>query len=575
MASLLVLVFWLEDRKTSIVELDCVPEEDRDPGKIAKVKWDDGSSYPAQIIKIAKCVKTLEQAEAKFLEKFNSLNNSDNQVQGKRQIKKPLKSNVTAVAVELARTLGEKVELPSELAVTKAAAAREKRFINSHIRQSESIEDSLALQSENVSKVKRSLEFHDDDHDDDDEDDDDTDANKTTSFKRAKVLSDDGIQHQSPTSLTSCVDATPRTRCDKCRALSSNINPTSVEFVRALAQFCGLAPSVQPTFKPCLPSPTSNSDKSEAGQLKPVAVEPGHKRVELTAGSGLFLKKSSKVTSVVSAAGDAEKLTRLIIQDLYGDQLKQKGISALGQGKGKKGIGKTDLKNIYAFISRNSTITCRKGKKDEELQDFTFQEFIRVVNKKLQSASRDRSNNKTAKRKLDLDEPTQSTATPRPPTTPVICAGTPSKSWNVQDNSSTGIQGQNQVEQPSHTSTQLLSPSTVQHPPQSHQLGTQGQNQVEQPSHTSTQLLSPSTVQHPPQSHQLENPLHLKDTSTPMKYSSYHQYYPGGPPSQPFYHSSSYSMPPPQSYYYYGHPNYQHEYQASPTLLDRSTLMSL
>lgn len=78
-----------------------------------------------------------------------------------------------------------------------------------------------------------------------------------------------------------------------------------------------------------------------------MSVDPGHKKVELTAGSGLFLKKSSKVTSVVSAAGDAEKLTRNVIQDLYGDQLKQKGVSALGQGKSKKGIGKTDLKNIY------------------------------------------------------------------------------------------------------------------------------------------------------------------------------------------------------------------------------------
>ncbi|KAE8738232.1 hypothetical protein FOCC_FOCC016291 [Frankliniella occidentalis] len=133
--------------------------------------------------------------------------------------------------------------------------------------------------------------------------------------------------------------------------------------------------------------------------LQPLTVECGHKKVELTAGSGLFLKKASKSKAVLSANGDPDRLTREILTVLYGDKLRQPGISALGQGKQKLGIGETDLQNIFSFVCRNSKLTGRVDKKGKELPSFTFNAFIKSVNKKLKTASRDRMTSATASSK--------------------------------------------------------------------------------------------------------------------------------------------------------------------------------
>ncbi|KAK3909658.1 Collagen alpha-1(XXVII) chain A [Frankliniella fusca] len=370
MAKLQVLVFWLDDRKTSIVDISNAPECDREPGKVAKVQWADGSHYPAQVIKVSKCLKTLEQAEVKFLEKFNSLNKGQSQVQGKRQVKK-CEQDVVASAVQVANALAEKVQLPPELAAVKIAAAREKRLVNNNIKCAESAADSVAALSENVSSAKRSLEFYSDDE---------ADANASTSPEKLKEVSPvDGTERQTPKR-----QGVIETSCANCRRLSSYINPSSMEFLKALSQFCDLDTESD------IPPPTRN-DSTEVWHLKPLPIDSGHKKVELTAGSGLYLKKASKSRAVVSSGGDPEKLTRDIIQELYGDKLRQKGISALGHGKKRMGIGQTDLQNIYSFVCRNSTISARKGKNNVDLPDYTFQAFIRIVNKKLHTASRDRS----------------------------------------------------------------------------------------------------------------------------------------------------------------------------------------
>lgn len=49
---MLALVFWLLEKRTSIVEIDCIFEEDRHPGRIAQVLWGK-ERHPAQVVKIA------------------------------------------------------------------------------------------------------------------------------------------------------------------------------------------------------------------------------------------------------------------------------------------------------------------------------------------------------------------------------------------------------------------------------------------------------------------------------------------------------------------------------------------
>lgn len=71
-------------------------------------------------------------------------------------------------------------------------------------------------------------------------------------------------------------------------------------------------------------------------------------QVELTPGSGLFISKAAKSKVVVNAANDPYKLTRDILIELYGDQLKKKGLSAKGNGDAKEGIEDLDLLNIYS-----------------------------------------------------------------------------------------------------------------------------------------------------------------------------------------------------------------------------------
>lgn len=51
-AKMRALVFWLLEKRTSIVDIECLFEEDRHPGRIAQVLWGK-ERHPAQVIKIA------------------------------------------------------------------------------------------------------------------------------------------------------------------------------------------------------------------------------------------------------------------------------------------------------------------------------------------------------------------------------------------------------------------------------------------------------------------------------------------------------------------------------------------
>ncbi|KAK3920618.1 ATPase synthesis protein 25, mitochondrial [Frankliniella fusca] len=365
------LVFWVDDQKTSVVDIGAVPECDRDAGKVTKVVWQDGASYPAQVLKISKCPKTLHNAEENFLKKYNSLSEDS-----KRQSKQPLNPTV-ATAIQVARSLGERVELPPQQAAEKSAISKQRRMDNANVKEVESTSDELALKSCNVSHAKRNL--------------------MSAGFDSTPVKAS-GRDAPSQDCEEASPDKTCQTplkeidsdACERCKSLTARINPATVEFLLSLNRFCNLAP-VSPSLDSSMCAGSSVS-LSEGSQLQPLIVESGHKKVELSSGSGLFVKKASKSKAVFSAGGDPEKLTREILCVLYGEKLRQPGISALGNGKKKLGIGETDLQNIYSFVCRNSKVTDRKDKKDGELPDFTFNSFIKVVNKKLKSAGRDRAN---------------------------------------------------------------------------------------------------------------------------------------------------------------------------------------
>lgn len=78
--------------------------------------------------------------------------------------------------------------------------------------------------------------------------------------------------------------------------------------------------------------------------------------MELTPGSGLFISKAGKSKVVVNAANDPYKLTRDILFELYGDQLRKKGLSARGTGDAREGIEDMDLLNIYSEFAFNSRL---------------------------------------------------------------------------------------------------------------------------------------------------------------------------------------------------------------------------
>lgn len=405
---------------TSIVEVASVPECDREPGKVSKVKWQDGSAYPAQIIKLSKCMKTLNNAEKKFLDKYNGLQSDGSKRQAKA---KPVDPSV-ATALQLARALGERVQLPPQQAAEKAAILRQKRVDNANVKQTESFGDSLAFKSDNVSSAKRILQFGATD----DVNLSGNEGNGSVSPGVDQTLDEDmhtplksNHQAQNPPVISDS--------CEKCKMLSSHINPASMEFLISLSKFCNVVP-VSSNL-----SYTADGDSLSIGEvnhLQPLTVECGHKKVELTAGSGLFLKKASKSKAVLSANGDPDRLTREILTVLYGDKLRQPGISALGQGKQKLGIGETDLQNIFSFVCRNSKLTGRVDKKGKELPSFTFNAFIKSVNKKLKTASRDRMTSATASSKKNNS---RNIVQQSPLASPLSCAGTPVKSWVVKDTS--------------------------------------------------------------------------------------------------------------------------------------------
>lgn len=127
---------------------------------------------------------------------------------------------------------------------------------------------------------------------------------------------------------------------------------------------------------------------------------------------------------MVNAANDPYKLTREVTTALFGDQLKKKGLSAMGHGEAKEGIDEVDLLNIYSkitfsfdhvysfcfayndcsntslsfadFVTRNSNIQNPPGltKTGKKKQPCTYSNFIREVNKKLKSKSRTRKSSK-------------------------------------------------------------------------------------------------------------------------------------------------------------------------------------
>ncbi|KAK3916586.1 Velvet complex subunit B [Frankliniella fusca] len=369
------LVFWMEDQKTSIVDLASIPESDREPGKISRVLWQDGQTYPAQILKLSKCSKTLISAEKKLLDKYNGL-----QTDGvsKRQARPKGVDPTVASAVEVARALGERIVLPPQHAAEKAAISRQRRVDNSNVKQIETHGDSLALQSSNVSSVKRSLQFSA-------MPEADLSGEEYGSSVSPRVDKSPDENTHTPLKLTE--DSPVSGSCDRCRTLLSHINPASIEFLITLSKFCNIVTASSNLH-------VADSDSFSTGEqthLRPLTVECGHKKVELTAGSGLFLKKASKSKAVFSANGDPEKLTREILTVLYGNKLRQPGISALGHGKQKLGIGETDLQNIFSFVCRNSDTKDRKDKKP-----FTFHAFVKTVNKKLKTASRDPESNSSA-----------------------------------------------------------------------------------------------------------------------------------------------------------------------------------
>ncbi|KAK3929134.1 Phenylalanine--tRNA ligase alpha subunit [Frankliniella fusca] len=374
-----VLVFWLDDQKTSIVNIQGVPEGEREPGKVANVVWQDGQKYPAQIVKVSKCLKTLETAEKAFISKYNNLTNGE--VSSKRQMKsKQNSSDVLASAVQVAKALGERVKLPPQQAAEKSKLARQRRMDSANVRQVECLSDTVAFKSSNV--VKRNLIRNGFDLS--------SEKENTPLSQVGSPTQDEEVQPHLPSSPTTSPTTSPtRTpakkvnspassgTCERCRFLDSHINPASMEFLLSLNKFCNVEP-VSSNFN--YSAVTQREGVDEVSHLRPLPVQSGHKKVELSVGSGLFLSKSSKAKAVYSSGGDPDKLTREILTVLYGERLKQPGISALGHGKKKLGIGGNDLQNIFME---------KKTRKENEVI-FNFNAFIRVVNKKLKSASRDR-----------------------------------------------------------------------------------------------------------------------------------------------------------------------------------------
>ncbi|KAK3909693.1 hypothetical protein KUF71_019702 [Frankliniella fusca] len=167
--------------------------------------------------------------------------------------------------------------------------------------------------------------------------------------------------------------------CIHCIKLTKASKQSPALFVKALSNFTGLTGASGVQYLEVLPIPDNIP------------------RVELSKGTGVFIRVSDKNHIKSNESGDPSQMARMGLLALFGrENSEREHINAKGSKAGSKGIRKHVRESLLAFVNRN---------KAKSYQDLVESKLNEVINRKKLSLQRTRKSPGGSSKKKRRDSP--------------------------------------------------------------------------------------------------------------------------------------------------------------------------